>query len=136
MKLKTIVLTVMLSLGLSAFSQSQQSVEEHGIKKVQIFETDFENGERDKRIIEERVYDSAGNMIEFKEFGDDGKPEKWEKYTYNAQGKMTSESTFSAKGDLKKRIEHIYVKGLKTEKRYYDSKERLTKTKYYEYAYH
>jgi len=136
MKLKLIVLTLTLSLSSHFFAQSQESIEERGIHKVVIYETDFEEGEKDKRIIEERVYDAQANLIEYKEYDDYGKAEVWEKYAYNEQGKMISETFLNAKGEQEKRIEHIYVDGLKREKRYYDHKNRLSKTKYYEYSYH
>lgn len=136
MTIKTLIISLLLSLSMGLFAQGQKSIEEKGINRVQIFETNFEEGEKEKRLIEERAYDAEGNLVEYKEFDEDGAAKEWEKYSYNTKGKLISETSLNKKGELKKRIDHIYVNGLKTEKRYYDAKERLTKTKYYEYKYH
>jgi hypothetical protein len=60
---------------------------------------------------------------------------RWEKYAYNADGKLVEEAYLNARGRVQRTEKSIYSDGLRTEKQFYDKRGRLYKRKVYEYEY-
>jgi hypothetical protein len=130
--ISTLTLIFIFTLTLSA--QSKKEVVEKGIKVKQNFELDIAAGDKEPFLEKEEVYNFRGDIVEIKEFKEKGKAlTLWFKYKYDAQGNMIEETELTAKGEVKVRYEYKFENGLKTEKLYYDNKNRLYKKKIYKY---
>jgi len=119
---------------LNSYAQDKKDVIEKGIQVKRNFELDIANGEKEPSIEKEEYYNFRGDIIESKEFSDAGKTISiWFKYKYDSQGNLIEELELNAKGEQKERFEYKYENGLKTEKLFYDNKNRLTKKKIFKY---
>ena len=74
-------------------------------------------------------------MVEVKEINRKGDVRKWEKYVYNADGKVVELHFLDAKGRVTEKEKNIYKDGLRIEKQFFNSKDQMYKTKVYKYEY-
>lgn len=118
-----------------SFAQDKSDLKKHGISKRVEKVADYEDGLSKKRIVEERSFNEAGKLVEFKDWSKDGKIKEWIKYAYTEEGEIESETYLDAKERIIERIVYTYENGLKVKKSYFDNKERLVKEKFYEYSY-
>lgn len=133
MKPLLIILSLTL-ITLNSFAQDKKDVIEKGIQVKRNYELDIANGDKEPSIEKEEYYNFRGDIVEIKEFKDAGKTlSLWFKYKYDSQGNLIEEQELNAKGEQKERFEYKYENGLKTEKLYYDNKNRLTKKKIFKY---
>ncbi len=133
--MKPIVIAfVFILLSVVAFGQDRKEVIEKGIQVKRNYELDIAKGEKDPHIEKEEVYNFRGDLIEIKEYSEEGKVVSlWFRYKYDNQGNLIEEEELNGKGEIKERYEYKYENGLKTEKLYYDNKGRLFKKKIYKY---
>jgi YD repeat-containing protein len=132
--MKQLIILILISLSFSAFAQSQKDIVSRGIETRKYYETEFEDGGKEYLFKIEK-YNPQGDIIEIKEMDEDGKIELWIKYKYDESGNLIEELELDSKGKQDKKIVHVYEKGLRVKKDYYDSKDRLYQTRRYEYEY-
>ena len=131
---QTIVILAFLLISLCSSAQDRKEVVGKGIQVKRNYETNLAEGDNTPYLEKEEYYNFRGDLTEIKELKDKGKTiVSWFKYKYDAQGNITEELELTAKGDQKERIEYKYENGLKVEKNYYDSKNRLAKKKTFKY---
>jgi len=115
--------------------QDRETIKEKKIASRTVHEYFLEQG-MDKAVVESiEKYDENGKLIEIKEFNSKGEVKLWEEYIYNEEGKVEEARYFNARGKLESKEKHIYSDGLRTEKLYYNSKDKLVKRKVYEYEF-
>ncbi len=133
MKRAIFILSILL-ISLSSYAQDRKEVIEKGIQVKRNYETNVAEGDNTPYLEKEEHYNFRGDLTEIKELKDNGKTlVLWFKYKYDSQGNVTEELELNAKGEQKERIEYKYENGLKVEKNYYDSKNRLAKKKTFKY---
>jgi hypothetical protein len=119
----------------SLFGQSSKQIKEMGIKSQTILEVFIEEG-IDQPVIEKKeTYDEQGQITEVIEYNKTGEITNWQKFEYDQDGNITGEMQLDNKGRTVSRIRTIYENQLKTEKQYFDSKDRMFKKKIYKYEY-
>jgi len=133
--MKEILIIIFVSLlAFNSFGQDKKEVIEKGIQVKRNYELDIATGDKEPVIEKEEYYNFRGDIIEVKVFTDKGKTiDSWIKYKYDGQGNLIEEQLLNAKGEVKERYEYKYENGLKTEKQYFDNKNRLFKKKIYKY---
>ena len=126
---------VLLSVALSSMGQSAKTIQEKKISGRTVYEYFVDEG-RDEPVVESiEKYDEKGQLLELKEFSNKGEVKRWERYAYDPDGRLVEEVFLDAKGRLERTEKSIYSEGLRTEKQFYDKKDRLYKRKVYEYEY-
>lgn len=116
-------------------AQGKKTIKNLHLKSQTVYEYFIAEGLKDPVIESIEVYDSTGNVIEFKEFSSEGDIKNWQTFKYDENDNKIEETTFDNKGRIEERIEWIYKNELVVEKKYFDHKNRLTKRKEYKYAY-
>ncbi|MDA3927499.1 MAG: hypothetical protein PF541_00975 [Prolixibacteraceae bacterium] len=133
--MKTINLLLFVCLlSLTSFAQKKSEIVQYGVQIQRQYEQDLKDGDKEHILVKEEYYDYKGDLVELKEFKE-GNIDKWVKYTYDRETNLIEEIELNQKGDQKERTVYKFEKGLKTEKLSYDDKDRLTKSKKYEYVY-
>jgi hypothetical protein len=119
----------------SLYGQSSKQIREMGIKSQTVLEVFIEEG-MDQPVIEKKeIYDIRGNIIEIIEYNKNGDITNWQKFEYDEDENITSEIQLDDKGKVTSRIRTVYENQLKTEKQYFDSRDRMYKKKIYKYDY-
>ena len=132
--MKSNLVIIILLISLSSFAQKKSEIVQHGIETKRFFEQNIKDGDDSPVLIKEEYYDLRGDLVEIKEFENNGKDIKtWFKYTYDYKD-IIEEIELNSKGEQKERIVYKYNKGLRIEKLTYDSKNRLEKRRTYEYG--
>lgn len=133
MKAFLIILTITL-FTLNSYAQDKKDVIEKGIQVKRNYGLDLANGDKEPSLEKEEFYNFRGDLVEVKNYTDNGKTlTDWIKYKYDTQGNLIEEQALNPKGDQKERFEYKFEDGLKTEKLFYDNKNRLTKKKIFKY---
>lgn len=140
MRLRNIITGVffmaLLVTALNTNAQSKKEIIKKGIEVKRIYKQDVKDGEDELYIEKEEFYNSRGDLLEMKEYADNGKKIKdWFQYKYDADGNLIEEIELNSKGEVKERIVTHYENGLKTHREYYDDKNRLKEKRAYEYEY-
>lgn len=132
-----ILFAVILLLGsLTTFGQKSSEIVQKGITVKRQYDQNFENGDKEAYLNKEEFFDFRGEIIEVKEYSNLGKEVKnWQKYKFDGEGNLIEELELNGKGEQITRVTYKYDKGLRIERSEYDSKNRLTKTRKYEYGY-
>lgn len=124
-----------LLLAFPLMGQSAKTIREKKIASRTVQEYFLEQG-INKPVVESiEKYDENGKILELKEFNNRGELKLWEKYTYNEKGDVVEAQFFNARGKLESREVTIYSDGLRTEKLYYNHRDKLVKRKVYEYEF-
>jgi YD repeat-containing protein len=133
--MKQLLITLSLIIvTLISYGQDKKDVIEKGIQVKRNYELDIANGDKEPSLEKEEFYNFRGDLVEVKSYTDNGKTlNDWTKYKYDTQGNLIEEQALNPKGDQKERFEYKYEDGLKTEKLFYDNKNRLTKKKIFKY---
>jgi hypothetical protein len=106
-----------------------------GIQSQTVLEIFIEEG-RDEPVPEKKeMYNEQGDIIELIEYSKNGGIKKWEKYEYDEEGNVTQEIQMDKRGRVSSRIKTLYENDMKTEKQYFDSRDRMYKKKIYKYDY-
>jgi hypothetical protein len=115
--------------------QSSKQIREMGIQSQTVLEIFIEEG-RDEPVPEKKeMYNEQGDIIELIEYSKNGGIKKWEKYEYDEEGNVTQEIQMDKRGRVSSRIKTLYENDLKTEKQYFDSRDRMYKKKMFKYDY-
>lgn len=121
---------------LSLMAQSKDEIIKRGIEVRKYYEKELDEGDTEFFIFKEEYFNAQGEIVEIKEYKNKGKEVGlWFKYKYDNQMQLIEELELDAKGLQKERIEYKYKDGLRMEKIYYDSKNRLRQIRKYEYGY-
>jgi len=129
-----LIILSLLAFTLVSFGQDKKEVIEKGIQVKRNYELNIANGDKEPSLEKEEYYNFRGDLVEIKEFTDAGKNISiWFKYKYDPQGNLIEEIELNSKGETKERFEYKYENGLKTEKLYFDNKNRLSKKKIFKY---
>jgi hypothetical protein len=124
---------VLLAGPLSA--QSARIIREKKIASRTVQEYFLAEG-MNKPVIESiETYDEDGNLLEIKEFNSREELKRWEKYAYNEDGQVVETEFYNARGKLESKEINVYSDGLRTEKLYYNNRDKLVKRKVYEYEF-
>ena len=115
--------------------QGTRTIKERKIATRTVYEYFVEEG-MDEPVIESiERYNEQGDLVEIKEMDRKGEVKLWEKYVYDDEGELVEEIFLDAKGRVERTEKSIYSDGLKIEKQYFNSKDKLYKRKVYEYEY-
>jgi hypothetical protein len=133
MKYIAIAITILIVGVVAVTAQSKKGIREAGIKQRIVKEIMYEKGFNTAMVEEENWYDSRGNLIEIKKINSRGKLSNWMKYEYDADDNIITEITLDNKAKVVLKVVYVYNNGLRSEKLYYDRKNRLAKKKTYEY---
>jgi len=126
---------LLLLMAASSFGQSRTELKEHKIASVTVQEYFIEEG-MDKPVVESfEAFNERGELTELKEFSKEGDVKRWEKYAYNEEGKLVEEVFLDGKGKVERKEISMYKNGLRVEKQFFNSKDKLYKRKVYEYEY-
>ncbi|MFA9392064.1 MAG: hypothetical protein ACERKD_19800 [Prolixibacteraceae bacterium] len=131
-----IIFTLLILSSWSIFAQKSSEIVQRGIVVKRQYDQNFSTGDKEAILDKEEFYDFRGEIIEMKEYTNEGKTIKnWMKYKYDEQANLIEELELNEKGEQISRITYKFEKGLRTERSEYDAKNRLTKTRKYEYGY-
>lgn len=134
--MKKSILLLFICFSITAFAQKKDEIVQRGIQVKRSFDQNIKDGDKEPYLEKEEFYNFQGEMVELKEYKDQGKEiDKWFKYKYDEEANLVEEQELNSKGEQKERVEYVYHKGLKVEKLTYDEKDRLEKRKVYEYGF-
>ena len=134
--IRLVLFAVFLSSLGTAGAQSKKEIKEKGITVIKTYKQDIVNGENEASLDEEEYFNADGELIEYKDYSDNGKRVKqWFRYTYDSNGNCIEEIELDAKGEVKERTVTMFEDGVKVMREYYDDKGRLTRIRKYEYGY-
>jgi hypothetical protein len=132
--MKNLILLLFISLSIGGFAQKKSEIIQKSIEVKRYLEQDLEKGEKDPYIVKEEFFNLKGELVEVKDYDNQGRDIKnWVKYKYDNDSQLIEELELDEKEEQKERIEYKYDNGLRTNKLYYDEKNRLSKSKVYEY---
>lgn len=129
------LLILLIALSLAVSGQDRKTIKEKGISEIKTYEQKLERGIEDKFVVEIEKFDKKGRTIELKETSRKGEVDSWVKYKYDEDGNVIEETQLDVRGKLKKKEITKYKNGLRIEREYYDSENRLVRRKTYEYSY-
>ncbi len=129
----TLLLLLIFAIS-GVFAQGKSDVIARGIEVRRFYETDVQNAGKEY-LYKEEFYNYQGEIVEHKEYNEDGKITLWTKYKFDQQANVIEELELDSKGKQKKRIVHKYENGLRVAKDYYDSKDRLYQSRRYDYEF-
>lgn len=132
---KMLVLGLLLCLGFVSLGQTPD-VPKIGIKSIKEIETSLEDGLNTPQLTEYKLFDEFGRILEWKEVSLKGEVKRWEKYKYNQNSELIEETFLDKSGAVTSKVVTTWANGLKVKKEYYDGKNRLKKTKKFEYEYY
>ena len=139
MKIKTaprfLLTTSFMLLAVVLMGQSAETIKEKKILSTTVYEYFIEEGLDEPMLESLENFNDQGMLIEVKEFDNKGDVKRWEKYVYNEEDKVIEEIFLDAKGRIESREKSIYSDGLRTEKQFYNNKDKLVKRKVYEYEF-
>ncbi len=139
MKIKTaprfLLTTSFILLAGVLMGQSTETIKEKKILSTTVYEYFIEEGLDEPMLESLENFNDQGMLIEVKEFDNKGDVKRWEKYVYNEEDKVIEEIFMDAKGRIESREKSIYSDGLRTEKQFYNNKDKLVKRKVYEYEF-
>lgn len=134
--MKTLLSIALFFAALNLMAQSKDEIIKRGIEVRRYYEKELEEGDTEFFIFKEEHFNAQGELVEIKEYKNKGKEVNlWFKYKYDNQMQLIEELELDEKGQQKERVEYKYKDGLRTEKLYYDSKNRLRQIRKYEYGY-
>lgn len=129
-------LGITLLLPSTLIAQKRSTYMESRVKSETVHEYFIEEGIKDPLVESVTSYDKSGNIIEYKEMNSDGIVKTWQKFKYNEDNDKIEETTLDPKGNQVEKIQWIYDGEFVVEKKYFDSRDRLTKRKEYKYTYY
>ncbi|MDF1574720.1 MAG: hypothetical protein P1P86_05960 [Bacteroidales bacterium] len=139
MKLKTRALfscaCIILLISCPLLGQNSRTIQEKKIASRTVHEYFLEEGLKEPLTESFERYNERGELLEIKEFNSKGEVKRWEKYAYNEEGRLVEEVFLDGKGSIERTEKSLYTDGLRTEKLYYNRKDKLYKRKVYEYEY-
>ena len=133
--IKSVLLISFLTLSVFTTGQSKSEIIEKGIESRIVYELFIEEGMKEPVIEEKEVYNERGELLELIQYNNEGEITKWEKFSYDEDGNLIEQVFLNRKGKVEKKEVTLYKDGLRTERQFFDSRDRMYKKKIYEYAY-
>lgn len=136
---KTLIVLALVLTGAAVIAQNdlpkESKIIKNSVKSIVVSKSDFETGKEDKYTSEMARYNSAGQIIEYKEWDENKKFVRHERYEYNADGEKTKETQMNASGAVIKINEYKYQGKLLKERISYlpNGKIKSKKTLTYEF---
>jgi hypothetical protein len=128
------VISFLFVSGTSLLAQSAKEIVQKGIEVKRIYQQDIVDGEKESTLWKEEFYNFRGDLIEIKEYSNQGKQVKlWFKYKYDSDGNMTESIEYDSRGVVKEHFVDKFEKGLRTERIFYDEKGRVIRKRTYKY---
>ena len=137
MKTKHLFTAIVLVFAINSmgYGQSKRVIREKGIESLTVEEY-FLDSHSSKPVVELiEKFNEMGDVIERKVFNSSGDVKKWEKYSYDEEGNLVEEIFFDWKGRIDRIEKSVYKDGLRIEKHFFNSKEKLYKKKVYIYEF-
>jgi len=130
------LLGVLVMVAAPGAAQGTKTIKEKKIASRTVNEYFIEEG-LDEPVVESiERYNLEGGLVEVKEMNRKGDIKKWEKYLYDKEGNLVEEQFLNEKGRLTQTEKNLYRDGLRIEKQYYDSRQKMYKKKVYVYEFH
>lgn len=127
-----VIALMMVAVTLSA--QSAKEIVQKGIEVKRIYQQDIKDGEKEPTLWKEEHYNFRGDLVEVKDYANQGKQVKtWFKYKYDGEGNLVESIELDPRGQVKERFVDTFEKGLRVERNYYDEKGRVTRKRIYKY---
>lgn len=131
-----LIIVIIVAGAFQAMAQKSSEIVQKGIVVKRQYDKSLEDGDKDFFIDREEFFDFRGEIIEMKEYTNHGKEiKKWMKYKFDNDGNLIEELELDGKGEQITRTTYKYESGLRVERNEYDSKNRLSKIRKYEYGY-
>ena len=130
------LLGILMMVAGSTYAQGTKTIRDKKIAVKTVNEYFLEEGQ-DTPVVESiERYNEEGRLVELKEMNRKGEVKRWEKYAYDQEGNLVEEQFLDAKGRISETEKNLYKDGLRIEKHYYNSRDKLYKKKVYVYEYH
>ena len=130
------LLGILMMLAVTTYAQGTKTIKEKKIAVKTVNEYFLEEG-LDEPVVESiERYNEEGQLVEVKEMNRKGEIKRWEKYLYDQEGNLVEEQFLDAKGRISETEKNLYKDGLRIEKHYFDSRDKLYKKKVYVYEFH
>lgn len=126
---------LILGLTASVYSQDRKEIRDREITSITVNEYFIEEGIDEPLIESIEKYNDNGEVTEIQEFNKRSELTLWEKYTYDEDRNVIKTVFLSPKGKVIRIEKTIFEEGLRIEKQYYNSKDKLYKKKVYVYEY-
>ena len=130
-----IILSALIIISSSLFSQSRKKIKELGIESVTEVRVDYEdsNGKEIMRFVTE--YNEKGYITKETDYDKTGKLTEIITYEYNEDNDKIKEVHYKPNKKVRKTYTYSYENGLLTERCTYDESNRLVSKKKYIYKY-
>lgn len=129
--MKIIFAAVFFIFCINAKSQSKKEIKDLGIISIK---TVSHINEKSSYIEKIEKYDAEGNLIEEIKYYPDKSIKSHVCWTYNKNNNKFTEIHYDKNDKIIKKTEYQYNEGLRTSKKEYDEKGKLTEWKTYEYT--
>ena len=130
-----ILLGILVMLAGAASAQGTKTIKEKKIAVKTVNEYFIEEG-LDEPVVESiERYNEQGELVELKEMNRKGEIKRWERYGYDKEGNLVEEQFLDAKGRITETEKNLYKDGLRIEKQYFNSRDKLYKKKVYVYEF-
>ena len=130
------LLGILLMVAAATSAQDTKTIKEKKIAVKTVNEYFLEEGQDEPVVESIERYNEEGQLVELKEMNRKGNIKRWEKYLYDQEGNLVEEQFLDAKGRVTETEKNLYKDGLRIEKDYYNSRDKLYKKKVYVYEYH
>lgn len=130
------LLVFLLMVAGTTYAQGTQTIKEKKIAARTVNEYFLEEGMNEPVVESIERYNEEGLLVEVKEMNRKGEIERWEKYLYDTDGNLVEEQFLDAKGRITETEKNLYEDGLRIEKQYFNSRDKLYKKKVYVYEFH
>lgn len=114
---------------------SDKTIQREGIKRIVCERYDYSSGVEVKTPEYAAVYNDKNQLIEYKEWDNDGKFVLHETYEYDAVGNKVKEVEYNSKGKIEKTAVYKYNGKLRTEKLVYYANGKLKSKKVFSYEF-
>ena len=130
-----ILLGILVMMAGAANAQGTKTIKEKKIAVKTVNEYFIEEG-LDEPVVESiERYNEQGELVELKEMNRKGEIKRWERYGYDKEGNLVEEQFLDAKGRITETEKNLYKDGLRIEKQYFNSRDKLYKKKVYVYEF-
>jgi len=130
------LLGILMMVAGTTSAQSAKTIKEKKIAVRTVNEYFIEEGQDEPVVESIERYNEQGELVEVKEMNRKGDVRRWEKYVYDKEGNLVEEQFLDAKGRITETEKNLYKDGLRMEKHYYNSRDKLYKKKVYVYEFH
>ena len=127
---------ILMMVAGTTYAQGTKTIKEKKIAVKTVNEYFIEEGQDEPVVESIERYNEEGQLVELKELNRKGDIKRWEKYLYDKEGNLVEEQFLDTKGKITETEKNLYKDGLRIEKQYYNSRDKLYKKKVYVYEFH